>query len=64
MADVAKNLSQASKDEVYAIATYVASLSPPQPDNMTAAITDNVGKTQPPDVVAIYTQPAQRSRTR
>jgi mono/diheme cytochrome c family protein len=54
MADVAKNLGQASKDEVHAIATYVASLSP-QPDNKTAVITDNGGKSQPADVVAIYT---------
>jgi mono/diheme cytochrome c family protein len=54
MADVAKNLGQASTDEVHAIAIYVASLSPQQ-DSKTAAITDNVGKTQPADVVAIYT---------
>ena len=43
MADVAKNLGRAPKDEVHAIAIYVASLSP-QPDNRTAVITDNVGK--------------------
>ena len=54
MADVAKNLGQASKDEVHAIAAYVASLSP-SPDNKTAIITDNGGKSQPADVVAIYT---------
>jgi mono/diheme cytochrome c family protein len=54
MADVAKNLGQASKDEVHAIATYIASLSP-QPDSKTVAITDNVGKSQPAGVVAIYT---------
>jgi len=54
MADVAKNLGQASKNEVHAIATYVASLSPQQ-DNKTAVITDNVGNGSPADVVAIYT---------
>jgi mono/diheme cytochrome c family protein len=54
MADVAKNLGLASKDEVHAIATYVASLSP-QPDNKTAVITDNAEKSQPANVVAIYT---------
>jgi mono/diheme cytochrome c family protein len=53
MADVAKNLGQASKKEVHAIATYVASLSPQ--DNKTAAITDNGGKSQTADVIAIYT---------
>ena len=54
MADVAKNLGQAAKDDVRAIATYIASLSP-QPDDKTAAITDNVGNNSPADVVAIYT---------
>jgi mono/diheme cytochrome c family protein len=53
MADVAKNLGQASRNEVHAIATYVASLSPP--DNKTAIVTDNGEKSQPADVVAIYT---------
>jgi mono/diheme cytochrome c family protein len=53
MADVAKNLGQASKDEVHAIATYVASLSS-QPDNKAAVITDNVEKRQPGDIAAIY----------
>jgi len=54
MADVARNLAQASKGDVHAIATYVASLSP-QPDGKTAAITDNAGRSSPADVVAIYT---------
>jgi mono/diheme cytochrome c family protein len=53
MADVARNLGQASKDEVHAIATYVASLS--SPDNKTAIITDNGAKSEPADIVAIYT---------
>src|SRR5450631_3489415 len=54
MADVAKNLGQVSKEEVHAIAAYVASLSP-SPDYKTAIITDNGGKSQPADIVAIYT---------
>src|SRR6202034_1792965 len=54
MADVAKNLGQASKDDVIAIATYVATLST-QTDNKTVVITDNFGKNQPANVVAIYT---------
>lgn len=54
MADVAKNLGQASKDDVVAIATYIASLAPPS-EGAKGTIADNAVKDQPADVVAIYT---------
>lgn len=53
MADVAKNLGQASPQDVRAIATYIASLS----DGATAATAtrhDNAAASAPAEVVAIY----------
>jgi mono/diheme cytochrome c family protein len=52
MADVAKNLGQASNDDVLAIATYIASLAPS--DRAKATPANNVVKDQPAEVVAIY----------
>lgn len=55
MADVAKNLGRASQDDVRAIATYIASLSPGA-ETAKAAVPagGKVLKDQPADVVAIY----------
>ena len=55
MADVAKNLGQASQDDVRAIATYIASLSPGAEGAKTevAAGGKNL-RDQPADIIAIY----------
>jgi mono/diheme cytochrome c family protein len=56
MADVAKNLGQASSQDVHAIATYIASLAP-QPGSTAApavAIHDKPVKDASAEVVAIY----------
>ena len=52
MADVAKNLGQASTQDVRAIATYIASLS--EGGGTVVAQHDNRTTGAPPDVVAIY----------
>lgn len=55
MADVAKNLGRASPDDVRAIATYIASLSPGVEEAKAAVPADGkVLKDQPADLVAIY----------
>lgn len=53
MADVAKNLSQASQQDVRAIATYIASLSDGTPAG-TAPLQDKAPANASPEVVAIY----------
>jgi mono/diheme cytochrome c family protein len=55
MADVAKNLSQASAHDVHAIAVYIASLSGNGTSNTAAAPTDHPPGNAPAEVVAIYT---------
>jgi mono/diheme cytochrome c family protein len=55
MADVAKNLGRASQEDVRAIATYIASLSPGTEAAKAAVPAEGkVLKDQPADVVAIY----------
>jgi mono/diheme cytochrome c family protein len=54
MADVAKNLSQASAHDVHAIAVYIASLSGNGTSNTAAAQTDHPPANAPAEVVAIY----------
>jgi mono/diheme cytochrome c family protein len=54
MADVAKNLSQASDHDVHAIAVYIASLSGNGTSNTPAAQTDHPPANAPAEVVAIY----------
>lgn len=55
MADVAKNLGRASQDDVRAIATYIASLSPgTEAAKAAVPVGGKVLKDQPADVVAIY----------
>lgn len=54
MADVAKNLSQASAHDVRAIAVYIASLSESGTGNPAASHTDHPPGNAPADAVAIY----------
>jgi mono/diheme cytochrome c family protein len=55
MADVAKNLSQASAQDVHAIAVYIASLSGNGAGSAAAAPTDHPPANAPAEIVAIYT---------
>jgi mono/diheme cytochrome c family protein len=54
MADVAKNLSQASAHDVHAIAVYIASLSGDGAGSTAPAPTDHPPPNAPAEVVAIY----------